>query len=287
MRTLLSILIIALLTATLPLASAADEFYYEISGPGVVTGPCNYVDQIASGQFTWYLDGYFVFDQPTSSVRFAVPDEYVTDRVCPGAIQTALSFNYPWSGDPAVAVEVNFGGCVTGVVHVFTRSVQINDDCPLGSIFGPRYPTPLAPTSTGCDAVERIVEDVAMCTAPPTNLMPADGATDISINPTMTCAWASPTHCPEGIGLTVFSVFLGTDPDNLEFAGWQDYGEVIVGPLQPYTTYYWRMRVVDDYWLCPGSEVAWSPIMSFTTAAPIATEERSWGSVKADYRGNE
>jgi hypothetical protein len=129
--------------------------------------------------------------------------------------------------------------------------------------------------------------DLSNCTAPPQNVTPPDGATEVSINPTMTCTWTAPQHCPEGIGLVIYSVHLGTDPDNLEFVAGQDYNEVHVGPLLPSTTYYWRMRVWDDFWNCPGNEASWSPLMSFTTAAPVETEARTWGSVKADYRKDE
>jgi hypothetical protein len=287
MRPALFVLTIAMLVFSLPVVSTADEFYYEITfaeNPATIAGACNYVEHPLPGvSFEYTMKGYFVFDQPTSGVRFRLPDEYLADFACPGAVQTGLSFHYPASGDPNVGVDVAFGGCVAGAVHVFTQTITISDDCTLGSIFGPGG-TYSDIVSIGCDAVERIVEDVAMCTAPPTNLMPADGATDVSLNPTMTCTWSSPTHCVEGLGLVTFSVYLGTDPGNLEFAGWQDYNEVVVGPLQPNTTYYWRMRVLDDYWNCPGVEVAWSPILSFTTTESVATEETSWGRLKAGYQ---
>lgn len=292
MKSALLILVVAVLVSVRPTASTADQFYYEITlagSPAVIAGPCNYVDHPFPDNFyffTYTMEGYFVFDQPTSGVRFALPDQPILELACPGVAQGSPTFHYPATGDPNYSVEVDFGGCLTGVVHVFTRTISIDKDCVVGGIFGPRTPVS-DPISLGCDGVERIVSDLSACTAPPTNLVPADGATDVSINPTMTCDWAYPQHCAEGIGLVTFTAYVGTDPDNLAFAGWQDYNEVQVGPLLPNTTYYWRMRVYDDYWLCPGNEYAWSPLMSFTTAAPVPTETKSWGKLKADYREKE
>ena len=122
-------------------------------------------------------------------------------------------------------------------------------------------------------------------TNPPTNLVPADGAADVSLMPTLSWTWEAPVGCPEGIGITVFTVFLGTDPENLSAVGpccnegWPE----TVGPLQPYTQYFWKVRVVDEFWDCPGTHEAFSVIQSFTTAAAVPSVPTTWGRVKHLY----
>jgi hypothetical protein len=280
--------IVAAALAVLPLAgatlgSSADTFYYETDWP--VTQPCNHAESpFPFPGFWWtvHMDGYFVFDQPTSGVEFALPS--FMDYVCPGS-STSYAFYYPTTGEPEVGLTVDFGTCLSGTTLVFTRSVTFEVSCTLGGImahtaFGDRQ-------SIGCDAVKRRVTDLSHCTAPPTNLSPPNGATDVSVTPTFTCSWTGPTTCPEGIGLVIYRVYLGTDPDDLQFAGWQDFPQVTVGVLEPNTTYYWEMSVWDDFWNCPGVETAWSPVMSFTTEDGVAAEPKTWSSIKARYKKSE
>jgi hypothetical protein len=44
-------------------------------------------------------------------------------------------------------------------------------------------------------------------TNPPINLVPTDGAEDVSLMPALSWTWEAPVGCPEGIGITVFTVF--------------------------------------------------------------------------------
>jgi hypothetical protein len=135
-------------------------------------------------------------------------------------------------------------------------------------------------------AAASVASAVRAQTSPPVNLMPVDGATDVPLEVDLSWTWEPPVGCPEGIGITVFTVFLGTDPENLSAVspccneGWPQP----VGPLDPAVTYYWQVRVVDEFHDCPFSHQAYSVIQSFTTVAPIGVETSTWSRIKALYR---
>jgi hypothetical protein len=83
-------------------------------------------------------------------------------------------------------------------------------------------------------------------------------------------------------GFHTWEIYFGTTPDpplvatrtGLDFyQQWYD-----VGPLQPETTYYWRIGGVRD------SRPIESPVWSFTVTEPVATTPTTWGRVKALYR---
>lgn len=122
-------------------------------------------------------------------------------------------------------------------------------------------------------------------TNPPTNLVPTDGAEDVSLMPTLSWTWEAPVGCPEGIGITVFTAFLGTDPEHSSEVGicCNEGSTETVGPLQADTQYFWKVRVVDEFWDCPGSHEAFSVIQSFTTAATVALVPTTWVRVKELY----
>jgi hypothetical protein len=137
----------------------------------------------------------------------------------------------------------------------------------------------LAPNSAG-------VVNCGPCgVKPPENLLPSDGAIAIGLNPTVSWTWEQPTGCPEGLGYTQFTVYLGTDPNNLTEAGWVlTDTQVAVGPLLAGTTYFWQVEVNDGFWECPGSRVAYSEVQSFMTEGVIPTDQSTWGKIKSLYR---
>jgi len=51
--------------------------------------------------------------------------------------------------------------------------------------------------------------------------------------------------------------------------------------------YYWRVRVWDEFFDCPGDHTALSAIQSFTTGEPVATEKTNWGRLKAGYKNED
>ncbi|HEX6791908.1 MAG TPA: hypothetical protein VF247_11410, partial [Candidatus Krumholzibacteria bacterium] len=72
-------------------------------------------------------------------------------------------------------------------------------------------------------------------------------------------------------------LFFGTSPDPPELG----YGTVSpspIGPLQPETTYYWR--ILARRFCLSGA----SPVWSFTTGKGVATKQSTWGGIKALYR---
>lgn len=120
---------------------------------------------------------------------------------------------------------------------------------------------------------------------PPHNLQPPDGAVDVPLSTTLSWEWIEPTGCPEGIGMTVFQIFIGTHPDSLvSLVPYDIYSPWPVGPLKPGTTYYWYMKVTDDFWNCPGPNVAVTPIQIFTTTDDVPSEQSTWGRIKSLFR---
>lgn len=99
------------------------------------------------------------------------------------------------------------------------------------------------------------------------NVSPADGATNVPL--TTTLSWLSGCSCfLHGSA----ALFFGTNPDpplvsdNVE-------NPYHVGPLQPGTTYYWRV-----------ADIGGGEVWSFTTTNSVAVQSSTWGSVKALYR---
>jgi hypothetical protein len=120
---------------------------------------------------------------------------------------------------------------------------------------------------------------------PPYDLLPADGASAVSLAPTLYWSWDPPEGCREGLGITQFTVLMGTDPDDLHYAAWSDGGrEAVVYNLQPGTVYYWQVRVNDSFWECPGSTTAYSVVQTFTTEGPVPAKQTTWGRLKSLFR---
>jgi hypothetical protein len=151
--------------------------------------------------------------------------------------------------------------------------------------YQPGFPPDPLPIVIGCDDIEREITYLPCGISPPSNLMPPDGSVGIPLTPTLSWTWPTPTHCPGGLGVTIFSVLLGTAPDSLSQAGWTDTITYLsVGPLHPHTEYYWCVHVYDSAWECPGSTFATSPIQSFTTGGDVPTKRGSWGYIKTLYQ---
>jgi hypothetical protein len=132
--------------------------------------------------------------------------------------------------------------------------------------------------------------DYDPCRVPePVGTQPPDGAGAVSLNPTLVWTWDGNHECPGGIGMVLSSVYLGTSPDDLDFIGAPHPGgegtyELTVGPLPPATTHYWRVKIRDEFWECPGLTEQWSPVYSFITEGTIPVEPTTWGRIKSLYR---
>jgi len=201
-------------------------------------------------------------------------------------------WDYPVIGSSIAGVSVNYGGCLAtpthlGVVRFFDSVAQPCSEVRVGP----------APGNTSVESHDCtgsltfpsgsiVLANCGPCgVRPPDNLQPADGAVGVSLNPALLWSWEEPTGCPEGIGLTFFTVYMGTDPGNLTEAGWVESDTTLaVGPLQSGTTYYWRVSVFDDFWNCPGDRTVYSAVQSFTTTGPVPVEQTTWGRIKSLYR---
>jgi hypothetical protein len=118
----------------------------------------------------------------------------------------------------------------------------------------------------------------------PYKSVPAHGATNVPINTTLSFT--------DGV---VTAVVLSTVPFHYMAATYICTNNTLSFPtltvctypinpgiLQPNTTYYWQASLERPG--CPEGCVAFSPVLSFTTAGPVATAQQTWGAVKAMYR---
>jgi hypothetical protein len=117
---------------------------------------------------------------------------------------------------------------------------------------------------------------------PPSNPVPANGATGVNLDADLSVLIHWPSFvlgCRELYG-EGSRLFFGTDPNPPLISAEGDTSFPFdVGPLQPATTYYWRVTYLNTL-----GATGISPTWSFRTAAPIATEASTWGRVKAMYR---
>jgi len=140
------------------------------------------------------------------------------------------------------------------------------------------------PTVSGCDLVAACVTGfVAPISAAPILTSPAMGVTGVRTN--VQLQWQSHIHALCAcVGNPYALVFFGTDP-NPPQQGYLDYDGFAVstshfdpGPLQPLTTYYWR---VED-WNCVAG--ASSTLGSFRTQDFVAVRANNWTAVKKLYK---
>ena len=201
-------------------------------------------------------------------------------------------------GTSVAGVSIGFGGCMTaptylGVARFFADPITCADLRIVGHPTTPSGQIEVVDcngtlTYPFSDAISAGYEPCGV--RPPANLFPADGAVGISLEPTLTWTWEPSTGCPGGIGMITCHVYLGTEPNNLVKVGTtfpsgplESY-EFTAGPLAPATLHYWRVRLLDDYWNCPGSQEAWSATQSFFTLGSVPVEMTTWGRIKGLYR---
>lgn len=194
-----------------------------------------------------------------------------------------ISWNFPVTGDPYSVLTVDFEGCIAGTVTLFTAEFDVYGCCP-ALLNGPNStggPQDSPPVLIGCDDQRRFL--IPPCSATfPSLLTPADGAIEVPLEPFMSWDYSYGDYCQEGIGLAIFTILYGTDPDNLDQSfGTLDAHHGILPPLDSYTEYFWRVRVVDDWAYYTGSMVNFSETRSFTTMGTVPVETTTWGAVKA------
>jgi len=124
-------------------------------------------------------------------------------------------------------------------------------------------------------------EGLQGCGAPtvPSNPLPPDGAIDQPLD--VTLDWDSEPTIGTGLGVFFGVVYLGTEMEPPLYTTMVD-PPYNVGPLDPATTYYWRINsVVSDY----GSTLG--PVWQFTTRTdPSPVRFSTWGAIKPSTGSN-
>lgn len=263
---------IAMLIVTLVLASGAraDSVDYIILGPSG-EADCRFREP---GAYT--VVALLNLTEPAKSLQFSAP------TACGGP---GFTWSQAASGDPNSTLTLDFGGCISGSIALFTAQFEVDGCCP-ALLHGPNAvhgaeTTP--PVLVGCDDTPRYL--VPPCsTGQPSLMTPADGATT-SVTPFMSWNHSFGDYCAETIGLPIFLVEYGTDPANLD----QTYSanetpQLTLPTLAPETQYFWRVSVRDFYAVYAGTINNVSEMRSFTTASLVPVEAIKWSTVKVLYR---
>ncbi len=252
--------------------SFADSVQYVVLGPSGVAD-CTF--SAGPGSYTVFAN--LELTAPAKALEVSAPQS------CGG---TGITWSYPVSGDPNTVLTVDFGGCISGTVPLFSAQFDVYGCCPMllnGPIeSGPSQTSP--PVLIGCDDERRFL--IPPCSAAsPSLLTPANGQTGVSPTPFLSWDYQYIDYCQEGIGLAIFTIYYGTDPDNLDQSLCTlDTPQWTLPMLDFNTQYFWRIKVWDDWAYYAGSMINFSEIRSFTTAETVPVERTTWGVVKAFYQ---
>ncbi len=195
-------------------------------------------------------------------------------------------------GHPESGVGISFGSCVVGDFQIaFIHYVKLSE--PAESCCGIRTePHPDAVTGEvellDCADVAHAVDhsliwfkgdDACVPMPPPSDPFPADGATDVPLNVTLSCTFHDDevefSRCVPLFGDGV-NVYFGTEPDPPLATPAGQFP--LPRSLQPGATYYWRVERLY------GPARASSPVWSFTAIGPVPVTTTTWGAIKALYQ---
>ena len=242
------------------------------------------------------MNGYFqiyvlVMAYPgVTEVHFAAP---LPDCMT-GTSLVAWNSNFPAStvGSLKTGLSVKFGHCYTDVVHVLTITLQSNGTMENCCLYMP-VDTSLATTepikALDCEGNTIHLDALAgafnfdyttSCGGPtePANPVPADG--DTITGTYVDLDWHSIAPLGTGLGEFLENLYLGTSP-NPPLHSLYVYRPVHVGPLQPNTTYYWKVVGSTQFGGATG------PVWSFQTGeATSPTKHDTWGAIKSMHRGD-
>ncbi|HET6347642.1 MAG TPA: Ig-like domain-containing protein [Candidatus Krumholzibacteria bacterium] len=214
-----------------------------------------------------------------SGVSFAAELAAGSDYVYLGS-----SSPYSVTGDPLTGCDVMFGSCVTTRVNVMTFLLyKGGPGAPCDALRLEPHPSYGEARYTDCQNVTHRVEltagmllnsDYCYLSSPPYHPFPADGATDVPLTVALEWSFNLP-NCGDISGRED-QLYFGTSAN----PPWFDYvsSPHTIGPLQPGTTYYWKM-FVRAY-----GYTGTSPVWHFTTTGPTAVQQSTWGAIKALYR---
>ena len=267
MKVIRALVIAVVLIAAFSPVCLADSIEYVILGPYGLQPDCSF-DVYGSYQ----IFGSVTLDTPAKGLEFTLPEFYATVH--------ELNFAYPVTGDLETSAFLDFGDCLSGQIQIFSMRIEVSNDwgCP-GLIRGVGQ---FLPSLVGCDDVRR---DIAPpCSAgPPDLLTPPDSATSVPLSPLLSWNWdlGAQQYCFEGLGVPVFSIEYGTDPEDLsQRIGVLENHDWTLDSLQPDTRYFWRVKIDDSFWVYAGTDFNYSEIRTFTTEGPVPVKPVTWGELK-------
>ena len=191
-------------------------------------------------------------------------------------------------GNSQTGIWIAFGNCIDGWRHVLTINVymegSLEDCCPYRFLRHPEG-TGEGPEVIDCQDRVLIADDNGSFVTPGgfcppfvEKPQPPDGATGQPIDTKL--SW-SVFYCSCALGVYWENLYFGTTPDPPLVAQelWHAYDP---GPLEPQTTYYWKVRAFDSD---AGDAGGWrtGPIWTFITGSALPVERSTWGRIKGLY----
>jgi hypothetical protein len=201
------------------------------------------------------------------------------------------SSHYFFLGDSQTGVSVAFGSCLPAgpapLVALEMHFLRTTGE-PCAFLLPAAHPS-LGATYWDCVYTEErlvlgdgvVLNSDGTCpkALPPYNPGPPDRAADVPLSTHLTWDFDAPI-CEIDISGEDDYLYFGTD--SIPTPPGPPYATVIpphpIGPLQPLTTYFWRIRIRAFGHLVDG------PVWRFTTTGDIATQPSTWGRIKALYR---
>jgi len=218
-----------------------------------------------------------------TSAEFAIQgfsSEYVIISMIPNPDATAV-------GDPlGSGARITFAKCQRYSAVLYTVTVLrfhsapnlAAEDISFVAHESPSHPELGGPEIVLCGAqtaeAVRVFGSAERLLPPAANPFPADGATEVDVNPELRWQTFSASSC--WLSSTMQQLYFGTEPDP-PFHTWVE-NVFELETLLPNTTYYWR--VIEG----GAVQYAVSPVWSFTTGVVVPAQPQSWSSVKGLFR---
>jgi hypothetical protein len=228
---------------------------------------------------------------PFESVRLSVPEPPF------GTTFLGVEWNFPATGDLASGYEV-FTGCqgegvtVLGYAYAGLPVRGALDECVVWTVADGCEITDCNGVVHPAEAWDVYFHSTEVCpgcfqqcqSIPPYDLLPPDGATNVSLDAQL--SWAGPPHYTDPNAVSC-SITISTDPacGTVRVVSVPcDTRSVSLDFLEPGTTYYWFASYGYTGSGCSSGGQAQSAAQSFTTAAVVGVEAATWGRVKSLYR---
>ncbi|MDH4038877.1 MAG: hypothetical protein OEX18_15015 [Candidatus Krumholzibacteria bacterium] len=263
--------------------------------------PAAYLDTYVSGQ-NYFC--YLPFDPgvvtltvvaraiPFQKVRFTLADP-------PLGVVIGETWAGPTTGNRINGLEVDMGSCTApGEVTVGTLTVIVTSEdmapctsweiqnCEVQDCTGDWRPAVPVEHRAGTGYCECVCWQCCYYALSPYDLYPPNGATTVPLD--VVLSWdGTPDDAIEQPPYGGCSVRISTSPDCTSGTVYPvpcDLDQFAPDFLQPNTTYYWRAQWGTAPSGCTDLNSGASPLYSFTTQGPLATEARTWGYVKSMYR---